>query len=141
VPATNSTRNLVSPDASLGSADKPALSLSKDSFAQSNRHAGYSRLSPPNENSCSVFVTRSRNIWTRPNGPVGTTITIKGTGFGPTPQTIMIGNVPLTIVSWTDDTIEATVPANAITGYIWFQSGQQIISGDRRVAHSSPLLA
>ena len=54
------------------------------------------------------------------NGPVGTQVTISGSGFGATQggSTASINNANLTIISWSDTQISATVPPTAATGSV-----------------------
>lgn len=52
-------------------------------------------------------------------GPVGTPVTISGSGFGNAPGTLTFnGTGATTITSWTDTLIEATVPTGASTGNV-----------------------
>ena len=53
------------------------------------------------------------------SGPIGTTVVISGTGFGPTQNDSVVsfygGSTP-TITNWSDTSITATVPSGSITG-------------------------
>src|SRR5260370_13375299 len=50
------------------------------------------------------------------NGPVGTRVTMTGSGFGTMSWTVSIGGQSATIVSWSDTQIVATVRNGAQTG-------------------------
>ncbi len=55
------------------------------------------------------------------SGPIGTSLVITGTGFGPTQSDSTLsfnGGPATTITNWSDTSITATVPANAATGYL-----------------------
>jgi RHS repeat-associated protein len=53
-------------------------------------------------------------------GPVGTPVTVTGTGFGATrgTSTLAFQGLAATITTWSDNQIVATVPTAAMTGYI-----------------------
>ena len=55
-------------------------------------------------------------------GPIGSSVTISGTGFGPSQGTSTVAinsdNTPLTVTSWSDTQIVAAIPAGATTGAI-----------------------
>jgi len=54
-------------------------------------------------------------------GPIGASITITGSNFGPPPQgssTISFGGTPATATSWSDTSIDTSVPASAATGNV-----------------------
>src|SRR5262249_60699359 len=54
--------------------------------------------------------------------PVGTTVTLTGTGFGPTQSTSSVqfspGGSGAAIISWSDTQVVATVPPGSITGVV-----------------------
>jgi RHS repeat-associated protein len=54
------------------------------------------------------------------SGPVGTQVLIKGSGFGATQGTgtVTISTTALTVSSWSDNQIVATVPASTISGQV-----------------------
>ena len=51
-----------------------------------------------------------------PSGPVGTVVTITGSGFGTTQGTVSFGGISASITSWSDTRIVFTVPQNATAG-------------------------
>lgn len=59
------------------------------------------------------------------NGPVGTQVTINGSGFGATQGSITaaINSVNLAIISWSGTQIVATVPTTAVTGSVKVTNG------------------
>jgi hypothetical protein len=74
--------------------------------------------------------TPSIGSFTPSSGGISTEVTITGLHFGSTPLPLYIGNVPMDISQWTDDTIKATVPTRAVTGMIWLQfEGTEIDAG------------
>ena len=53
------------------------------------------------------------------SGPIGSSVVITGTGFGSTQSTSVVffaADVSITIASWSDTSITATVPAGTVTG-------------------------
>jgi hypothetical protein len=52
------------------------------------------------------------------NGPVGTSVTISGTGFGSTQGTVSIGGASASIASWSDTRIVVAVPDQALSGVV-----------------------
>ena len=56
-------------------------------------------------------------------GGAGTTVTLTGTGFGATQSggIVTLGSAAGTVVSWSDNTITATVVAGSITGVVRVQ--------------------
>lgn len=52
------------------------------------------------------------------NGPVGTSVTISGTGFGSTQGLVSIGGASASITSWADTQIVVTVPDQAISNAV-----------------------
>ena len=54
------------------------------------------------------------------SGPIGTQVTVRGTGFGATQgsSTLKLQGPAATIISWSDTQIVATVPPGSMTGYI-----------------------
>ena len=54
------------------------------------------------------------------SGPVGTQVQINGSGFGASQgtSTIKLNNIPLTVNSWSDLQIVATIPSTAVTGIV-----------------------
>src|SRR5271163_3719170 len=54
------------------------------------------------------------------SGPVGTVVTINGTGFGATQRasTVTFNGIAATVMSWTATSLTTTVPAAATTGNV-----------------------
>lgn len=66
------------------------------------------------------------------SGPVGTAVTINGSGFGASQgtSTVQFKTSNATVTSWSDSTITATVPATAVTGPIFVTVGGVVTSGN-----------
>jgi hypothetical protein len=65
------------------------------------------------------------------SGPVGTTVTITGTGFGATQgtSTVAFNGTPATPTTWSATSIQAVVPAGATTGNVVVTVGSQSSNG------------
>ena len=72
------------------------------------------------------------------SGPVGTQVTINGSGFGSTQgsSTLAFNGETATVISWSDTQIQATVPSNAITGPVAVSVGG--VSGNQNVYFTIP---
>jgi hypothetical protein len=62
-------------------------------------------------------------------GPVGTTVTITGTGFSTTTSTVMFNDVPATVALATDKQLTVTVPPSATTGAVKVSTGGREVTG------------
>jgi RHS repeat-associated protein len=64
-------------------------------------------------------------------GPVGSSVTISGTGFGPSQgtSTVTMNAVPLSVSSWSDTQIVAAVPTGTITGAVMVNEESLSASG------------
>ncbi len=58
-----------------------------------------------------------------PNGPVGGSVVINGSGFGGTQGTVEFNGSNATITSWSNTSITATVPTGATTGPVTVTTG------------------
>jgi hypothetical protein len=76
------------------------------------------------------------------SGFPGAPVTIAGSNFGATPGQVQIGQLPMTITSWTDTSVTATVPADAINGNIVLTTNDLSPSNASSftVDHGGPLL-
>ena len=76
-------------------------------------HSGGSR----GDELCSVIATGDRALSLSPtSGPVGTVVTITGSGFDTTQGTVSFGGISASITVWSDTRIVFDVPQNATTG-------------------------
>jgi RHS repeat-associated protein len=75
-------------------------------------------------------------------GTVGTHVTISGSGFGATQENSMVvlnGN-PLTITSWSDSSIVATIPSGATTGPVAVLAAPDLIASNPELFVIGPQL-
>ncbi|MGB8130242.1 MAG: IPT/TIG domain-containing protein [Candidatus Angelobacter sp.] len=87
------------------------------------------------------------------NGSPGTSITIAGSNFGATQGAgqVLLGQLPMTVTSWSDTSILATIPPGATTGNVTVKQGstvsnallftvQSLVLNASRYQHSATLL-
>jgi hypothetical protein len=77
------------------------------------------------------------------DGPVGTLVTITGTGFGFSQgsSTITIGGVPLDVIDWTNTQILANIPAGALAGAIRLVVGGMPFDSQPFTVGNSPVIS
>ena len=97
---------------------------------------------PSNSASFTVIESLSVSGATPAIGPVGTTVTITGAGFGATQSNSVASfdGAPANIVSWSDTSIVATVPAAASTGYLTVSVAGELAQGPLFVLTNSATL-
>ncbi|MBN8886231.1 MAG: IPT/TIG domain-containing protein, partial [Rudaea sp.] len=99
---------------------------------------------PANAMSGAITVTVGQNTVTTANGfftlvpvlnsinpktgPPGTSVTIGGSGFGATQRSASIGSSALSVGSWSDTTIVATIPQNAASAKLTVQTADGPVS-------------
>jgi IPT/TIG domain len=76
------------------------------------------------------------------SGPVGTTVTIVGDGFGEAQvsSTLAMNGMPVTPKSWNDASIVVRVPQGATDGPVSVQVGAQELSAGRFKVTTEPLV-
>jgi RHS repeat-associated protein len=64
-------------------------------------------------------------------GPIGSPLTITGTGFGTSQasSTVTLNGVPLTVSSWSDTSIAAVIPSGSMTGAVTVNVEDLTVSG------------
>jgi hypothetical protein len=72
------------------------------------------------------------------SGPIGTSVTITGAGFGSSPGKVGFDGVPATITAWSNTAIVVIAPSGASTGpvKVCTASGQCVIAGKFTVTPS-----
>src|ERR1051326_8146001 len=73
------------------------------------------------------------------NGPIGTLVTINGTGFGATQGTVSIGGANASITSWSDTQISCAVPDEALSAAV-FVTAQGLTSNQATFQISAPAI-
>jgi RHS repeat-associated protein len=65
-------------------------------------------------------------------GPIGSSVVVTGTGFGPTQSSSLVhffGETAITITNWSDTSITAVVPAGMTSGPVWVSVAGSTIEG------------